>query len=97
MDGSRLYLLDMTKLPRRKLELAAREVSGLTEELRPEDGAVKSLHGRLGRSVAWVVIVTGVCSKSLKLLGMLSLSVYPSSEGLGYVLGIDAAPEATRP
>ena len=51
---------------------------------------------RLGRSVAWVVVmVAGVYWKSLMLFGTLRLSLYRSGRGSGYALGIDAAPEAT--
>ena len=49
---------------------------------------------RLGRLVAWVVIIAGVCWRSLMLLGTLSLSFYHLSKSFGYALGIDAAPEA---
>ena len=71
-------------------------MSGLAEELRPEDEAVRSLHGKVrevsgvgGGDGGWSVL------EVLMLLGTLRLSFYHSGKGFGYALGIDAAPEAT--
>ena len=72
-------------------------MSGLTQELRPEDGAVKSLNGK----VREVISVGGACHWSVlevfDALGILNLSIYRSGKCFRYVLEIDAAPEATRP
>ena len=69
---------------------------GLAEELRPEDEAVRSLHGKAREVSSMSSIVAGVCWKSLMLLGMLSLSFNRSDKGFGYALGIDAVPKAKR-
>ena len=69
------------------------EVSGLTEEIRSEDEAVKNLYGKarevssVGGDCCWCML------KFVMLLSMLILSFCGSSKGFGYVLGIDA----TRP
>ena len=36
-------------------------MSGLADEIRLEDEAIRNLHGKAGRSVAWVVIVARAC------------------------------------